>query len=233
MKTLAISLLAGTALVGFASASYAADLIIEEPAAEVGIVDVSGSWDGPFIGVFAGWGAGTADHTAAGGVGPLPVGGNDVDLSGWFIGVNAGANFTVSEALVLGIVGDIAWADITGEIDGTLFDGTTHTIDWQGSVRGIVGFDGGAFLPYLTGGLAFAHAERESPLGPQPNVADATHVGWTVGAGVKFAVTEDMNIDLLYRYSDYGAQTYDFPSGTDPEIALTTHTVQVGLNWQF
>src|SRR5690606_3654240 len=102
----------------------------------------------------------------------------------------------------------------------TAFDGTTHTIDWQGSLRGIVGFDGGAFLPYLTGGLAFANATRHSPLFGGED-ADATHIGWTVGAGVKFAVTDNMNIDLLYRYSDYGAQVYDFTSGTDPEIALT------------
>jgi outer membrane immunogenic protein len=232
MKHITTILLATVAAAGLMSSAYAADLIIEEPA-EVGVVDVSGSWDGAFIGAFVGAGWGLADHTAAGGVGPLPVGGNDVDLSGWLLGVDVGFNATVGSGIVLGVVGDIAWSNISGEIDGTLFDGTTHTIDWMGSLRGRVGFDGGAFLPYLTGGLAFAHAERDSPLGPQPNVADATHIGWTVGAGVEFAVSEELSIDLLYRYSDYGAQTYDFPSGTDPEIDLTAHTIQAGLHWNF
>ena len=35
-------------------------------------------------------------------------------MSGWLVGVDAGFNFTVGSGLVLGIVGDIAWADISG-----------------------------------------------------------------------------------------------------------------------
>ncbi|CAN7619066.1 porin family protein [Devosia sp. LjRoot16] len=231
MKHITTILLATVAAAGLMSSAYAADLIIEEPA-EVGVVDVSGSWDGAFIGGFIGAGWGTADHTAAGGVGPVPVGGNDIDLSGWLLGVDAGFNATVGSGIVIGVVGDIAWADIGGEIEGGAFDGTTHTIDWTGSLRGRLGFDGGAFLPYLTAGLAVAHAERFSPLFGGIE-ADATHVGWTVGAGVEFAVSEELSIDLLYRYSDYGAQTYDFSAGTDPEIDLSTHTIQAGLHWNF
>jgi outer membrane immunogenic protein len=226
MKTLAISLLAGTALVGFASASYAADLIIEEPAAEVGIVDVSGSWDGAFIGAFVGGGWADADHLAN------PPN-NDLELAGWLVGIDAGFNFTVGSGLVLGVVGDIAWADITGDDGGAFAFDTTHTIDWQGSLRGRVGFDGGAFMPYLTAGVAFAHGERTTSLG-SPNSAEATHWGWTVGAGVEFAVSEELSVDLLYRYSDLSEELYDWSGpGTNPTIGLTSHTIQAGLHWNF
>lgn len=223
MKHLAISLLAGAAILGFASASYAADLIIEEPV-EVGVVDVSGSWDGAFIGVFGGGGWAFADHVA-------DPPNNDLDLSGWLIGVNAGVNFTLTDGIVAGIVGDIAWSNIDGEAQFANF--TTHNIDWMGSLRGRLGFDGGAFMPYVTGGLAFAHGTRTTSAGA-PNSAEATHIGWTVGAGVEFAVTEDVSVDLLYRYSDLGEQLYDWSGpGTNPTIGLTTHTLTVGLNWQF
>ncbi len=227
---LATTLLAATAVtLGLGTAAYAADLIIEEPA-YVEPIATGGSWDGPFIGVFAGGGWGVADHTS---LDP----GNDLDLSGWFIGVDAGFNFTVGSGLVIGVVGDVAWADISGADEFGSGD-ISHTIDWLGSLRGRVGFDGGAFMPYLTGGLAVAHAVREttdSPFGDGEGSGDETHIGWTVGAGVEFAVTDDVSVDVLYRYSDYGEQVYayDEPAFTDPTIAMTAHSLQVGLHWNF
>jgi len=230
MTRLSLFLVAGVSALALTSAVQAADLIIEEPV--VGVVDVGGNWDGPYIGVFAGYGWGEADHTAAGGVGPLPVGGNDIDLTGWLLGVTAGANVNVSDGVILGIAGDLAWANKTGEIEGGAFDGTTHTVNWEGSLRGVLGFDGGAFMPYVTAGVAFANATRHTELFGGLD-ADASHIGWTAGAGVQIAATEDLAIDLQYRYSDFGAQVYDFSAGTDPEIALTQHQFTVGLNWQF
>jgi len=232
MNRITLALLAGVATLGFVSSTYAADLIVEAPAAPM-MAAASGNWDGPFIGVFAGYGWGEADHTAAGGPpGPLPVGGNDMDLSGWLVGVNAGANFTLTDGIVAGVVGDLAWSNIGGEITGGAFDGTTHDINWLGSVRGRLGFDGGAFMPYLTAGLAFANATRHTDLGAGEDV-DATHIGWTVGAGVEFAVADNVSLDLQYRYTDYGAQTYDFAGPNDPEVGLTTHAVTLGVNWGF
>ena len=229
MTRTTLALLAGVATLGFVSSSYAADLIVESPVVP-GIVETAGNWDGPFIGVFAGAGWGEADHQPQG-PGPFPPGGNDLDLSGWLLGVNAGVNFTLTEGIVAGIVGDIAWADINGS-DDTLFGAPTHTIDWAGSVRGRLGFDGGAFLPYLTAGLAFAHGTRTSEaFGGQE--ADATHIGWTVGAGVEFAVADNLSLDLLYRFSDYGAEEYDFGNPVNPSVELTTHTISLGLNWRF
>lgn len=219
MKHLAISLLAGVAALGFASSTYAADLIIEQPA-EVGVVDVSGNWDGVYVGAFAGYGWGSADQEITDDI----FTGDTLDLTGWFIGLTAGANFTVSDGIVAGIVGDIAWSDIGGFDDE--FD-TSVDIDWFGSLRGKLGFDGGAFLPYLTAGLAVAGATIDY----DPDVDSNTHIGWTVGAGVEFAVADNMSIDLLYRYSDYGTQTYVVDP--DADVSLTAHTIQLGLNFRF
>jgi outer membrane immunogenic protein len=226
MKRMTIALLATVASAGLMSSAYAADLIIEEPMAEVGIVDVGGDWDGAYIGVFAGGGWAFADHTSL-------VPGNDLDLAGWKIGVTAGANFTVSEAIILGIAADIAWADITGA-DDTLFGDPTHTINWDGSIRGRLGFDGGAFMPYVTAGFAFANATRTTESGGGDEVSN-THIGWTAGVGVEFAATEDMSIDLQYRYTDLGEEQYVWPNiiASDPVIDINSHALTVGLNWHF
>jgi outer membrane immunogenic protein len=228
MKHITTILLATVAAAGLMSSAYAADLIIEEPA-EVGVVDVSGSWDGAYIGVFAGAGWGFADHNS--GSPPGFPDGYDIDLSGWLLGVQVGANFTVGSGLVAGVVADAAWTNIEGELVTGGAPGTiTQTIDWMATLRGKLGFDGGAFMPYLTGGLAVAGATRESS---GPDVSDTqTHIGWTVGAGVDFAVTEDVSINLEYLYADLGEQEYD-TGGIPPTVDLSTHQIRVGLNWQF
>ena len=175
-----------------------------------------------FIGAFGGYGWGTATDDTSTGIFTDTV--DELDLAGWLVGVDAGANFYLSDGIVAGIVGDIAWSDISGLDTST----AAVDLDWAGSVRGRIGFDGGAFMPYLTGGLAIAGANATDGA-----ISDsATHIGWTVGAGVEIAATEELSIDLQYRYSDYGAQ--DYALGTNPTtISLTTHQVTAGLHWNF
>jgi outer membrane immunogenic protein len=234
MKKFTLSLLAGVAALGYASAGYAADLIVETPVEEVGVVDVSGNWDGAYIGIFGGWASGTADHTNSG-FDPPDFEGADADIDGWLLGLKAGANFTVGSGLVAGIVADIAWSDISGTFEAVPVVGdSTNSINWQASLRGLVGFDGGAFMPYLTGGLAVANATHEVEFFEPDLSVDATHVGWTVGAGVEFAVADNVSLNLEYRYSDFGSQEYDHGSGfTPPEFDLTTHAITAGVNWRF
>ena len=219
MTRLTALLLAGVATVGFASATYAADLIIQEPVYTPGVVSVGGNWEGVYLGAFIGGASGTASTDE-----DVPFFEDDsLDISGWMVGVNAGANFYITDGIVGGIVGDIAWSDISGE---QTFEGDDYGFDinWQGSLRGKLGFDGGAFMPYVTGGLAFANGTMDFDGYTESN----THIGWTVGAGVEIAATEDLSIDILYRYSDFGSKEYD---GVD--IGVTQHAVTAGLNWKF
>jgi outer membrane immunogenic protein len=227
MKAITLLLAAGISAVALASAAQAADLIITPEPAYDPIVAPSNSWDGPFVGVFAGYGWGTV-YAGDDLVVPSPLDPDDLaSPNGWLLGVNAGVNFTLSDGIVAGIVGDIAWADL----NDTVLVGNTEVstkVDWLGSVRGRIGFDGGAFLPYITGGLAFAHNEVSYSTFSDNN----THIGWTVGAGVEFAATENLSVDVLYRYSDYGQQTYTVGSYTG-DLGLNSHTLSVGLNFKF
>lgn len=203
MNRFVIALLSGVAGLALASGAQAADLIIDEPAA--GVVEVAGgNWDGLYVGAFVGGLAGTFEDDAP----------QEYDVSGWLAGVNLGANFTVADGIVLGVVGDVAWSNAENQ------DNLPLSVDWTASLRGRLGFDGGSFLPYLTAGLAVAGGEIEG--------ISETHVGWTAGAGVEFAVADNISVDLLYRYSDYGTATYNVE-----DISLTSHAVTVGLNFKF
>lgn len=222
MNRIATALLATVVGAGLMSSAYAADLIIEEPA-EVGVVDVGGNWDGAYIGAFAGFGWGTLTDEEGYWTG---FDGDEYAADGWQVGVVAGADFTVSEAIVAGIAADIAWADMGGELDAGDF---TFNTNWIGSVRGRLGFDGGAFLPYVTAGLAFANNTIDDNFNGEDDTQ--THIGWTVGAGVEFAVADNVSLDLQYRYSDYGSKTYDL--NYDADFSLSSHAVTAGVNFRF
>lgn len=230
MNRIAIALLAGVATLGFVSSTYAADLIVEAPEVMPGIVDVSGSWDGPYIGVFGGYGWGTADHIAD--AGPCSPEGCDVDMDGWLLGVTAGANFTVSDGFILGVAGDIAWSNVEGS-DDSIVGPISNGVDWEGSLRGVAGFDGGSFMPYVTAGLAVAHAWHESTLGD--GEGDATHMGLTAGVGVAVAVAENVTLDLQYRHSWYDEQEYDMDAAPipNPVFGLSTDRITAGINFNF
>lgn len=221
MRHFTLSLLAGAAVLSMAAAVQAADLIIDEPAMTAGVVDVGGRWEGIYVGAFGGYTAGAFNDDIDG---IWFDNGDEINVSGWLLGLNAGANFYLTDGVVGGIVGDVAWSDATGSLSDII--AFQYDINWQGSLRAKLGFDAGAFMPYLTGGLAVANGTFLFFDGSDSQ----THIGWTVGAGVEVAVTDDLSIDALYRYSDYGSATY---FDTSPDISLNTHQVTVGLNWKF
>jgi outer membrane immunogenic protein len=220
MNKITTTLLAGVAVVGFSSSAFAADLIIRDDFVERGVVHVDRAFEGVYIGGFVGYGWGHVTTDDADTV----FTGDTLGIDGWFVGVNIGADAYLTDNLVAGVVADVAWSNISGFDES--YD-TTFDVDWFGSLRGRLGFDAGGFMPYLTAGVAFAGATADYGGDADSN----THIGWTAGAGVEIAATDNVSIDLLYRYSDYGAQTYEIVP--DIDLGFTTHTFQAGINFRF
>lgn len=223
MNRVALFVAAGISSLVIAPAVQAADLIVDEPA-PVGVVDVSGNWAGAYVGVFAGYGWGTYEDD-----GPA---GPDNALGGGLLGLAAGYNFAVADGIVAGVVADVAWSDISYgySVPGTEFD---FNVDWVGSLRGKLGFDGGLFLPYLTAGLAVAGTSAFYDGGMFLVDESQTHVGWTVGAGLEVAVADNVSVDLAYRYSDYGEVGYAGVTAPPYDASFTTHQITAGLNLRF
>ena len=81
----------------------------------------------------------------------------------------------------------------------------------------------------MAGGVAFGGVRTTfSDEDGSTVIGDKTHVGWTVGAGVEYAFTDNVFGRLEYRYNDYGDKDI-FGINTD----LDQHTVKVGLGVKF
>ena len=64
-----------------------------------------------------------------------------------------------------------------------------------------------------------------------------TRVGWTVGAGVEWAVWENWSVKLEYYYLDFGSRTVTF---NDPQLGAANISVsqrisevKLGVNYRF
>ena len=86
----------------------------------------------------------------------------------------------------------------------------------------------GRFMVYGTGGLAVANAEASNATSSDSQTA----VGWTAGAGVEAAVTDNVFARVEYRYTDLGSDSYSLDSG-DTDAELKSHGVMVGLGFKF
>jgi opacity protein-like surface antigen len=146
------------------------------------------------------------------------------DLNGFLLGVNAGANFTLNNGIVAGVVGDLAWSNIADA--GAFVPPSGFDVTWAGSIRGRIGYDAGAFMPYLTAGVAFASGTVTAISGAV--VGTNVHLGWTAGVGLEFKATDNLSVDLAYRYSDYAPAAYGVT-----DWKFSTHQVTAGLNWHF
>jgi outer membrane immunogenic protein len=196
--------------------AMAADIPVETPAPAPDVSytpEPSFSWTGFYVGGLAGYEWANIDADVPG----------DFDTDNFLGGVFTGYNFDVGNGLVLGVEGDVTYHDQNGG-DGGVEVGT----DWNGTLRGRIGYAMDRFMIYGTGGLAVANAEASDATSSDSQTA----VGWTAGAGVETAFTNNVFGRVEYRYTDLGSDSYSLDSG-DVDADLTSHAVMVGVGVKF
>ena len=67
--------------------------------------------------------------------------------------------------------------------------------------------------------------------------ASETRVGWTVGAGVEWAVWENWSVKLEYDYLDFGSRTVTFndplSGAANISVSQRISEVKLGVNYRF
>jgi outer membrane immunogenic protein len=221
-------LLSGVALAALVSAATAADIprrVERQVAAPVPYVAVAYNWTGFYVGINGGWGWGTGSLS-----GPPPTG--DMDSSGGLIGGTVGYNWQNGQ-IVWGVEADIDWSGI--ETDSRRCGvGVRCSVnnDWLGTARGRVGLAMDRWMPYITGGVAFGDVSA-SVTGFQGK--SDTRAGWTLGAGVEYAIAAPWTAKLEYLYVDLGDFSCGRACGTSgpDKVEFRSHIVRAGLNYRF
>ncbi|WOC17365.1 outer membrane protein [Pseudochrobactrum sp. MP213Fo] len=220
-------ILAASAAVLFSGTAMAADAIVYSEPAPV-VVANTFSWEGAYVGVNAGYGFGKMKE-------------EDVSVKprGFVGGVQAGYNWQFDQ-IVAGIEADFQGSTMKKGVsfydeDGVYEGDVKGKIQWFGTVRGRLGGNiAERTMLYGTAGLAYGKVKIEG-YDAELDVYDSaskTRAGWTAGAGIEHAVTDNVTLKTEYLYTDLGKVKFR-DEGDVAKVKTNFHTVRVGLNYKF
>jgi len=205
------------------------------------------TWTGFYIGGDIGYTWGTDSHNNAAGnlysfntpqgeIGGVHVGYN-YQINQFVVGLEGdadGLNFSNSNTLALGVV--------------SFYESTRIPV--EGSIRGRLGYAWDHLLFFATGGAAFGDIQHQyavtapTQLQVAPNTLvtrydpnnpySSTRVGWTVGGGVEYALSNNWSVRGEYRYTDFGHSS-DYLASIGQTITnhIIEHRVTVGFSYKF
>ena len=184
-KLLSLSL---AALALTAGAAAAADLPNRKQAPAPYVAAPSYNWSGSYIGVNAGYGFGSFTGS---------VGSRFKDASNFVAGGQIGYKKQIANKVVVGIEGDFDYSGLQGKASSTGTAGSKARLDTLGTVRGRVGYAFDRVMPYITAGYA---GGNEKVTIPGSNNSSGWRNGYAVGAGVDYAITNNVSarVEGLY-----------------------------------
>jgi outer membrane immunogenic protein len=236
-----------------AGAAHAADMPYPAEAAPAMVAEEGFSWDGFYAGIHGGyaWGE-SAQNSFESGFGDPIDGVVNFDIEGGLAGLTLGYNMQVNN-FVFGLEAEGTWADIDG--GGTVLIGAAPeclqsndacTTDYKalGTVTGRAGVAFDRALLFVKGGAAFGLAEYyagSTDIGADSysDEVEDTRFGWTVGAGVEFAFSQNVSAKIEYNYIRFEDEVeFEFDDGISTfsavgDIEDELHIVKAGINYHF
>jgi outer membrane immunogenic protein len=256
-KVLAAGLAVGTFIVP----AVAADM----PSANAPPPIADYSWTGCYIGANTGyaWGSSNVTYTQTGAfltaANPANVafanglGSSNINMNGFTGGGQIGCNYQVG-SFVFGIEADGEYVGLSGTAatSGTLPVGaapvsSSTSVSAHGlfTLRPRAGFAVDRTLFYATGGYAagtvdysqtFTHLASNSV---EAGAVSSTASGWSVGAGIEYAMTNNWTIRGEYLYVNLGSVSFIAANNLFPTFAsannatLKESIVRLGVNYKF
>ncbi|WP_455466759.1 outer membrane protein [Bartonella sp. B39] len=114
----------------------------------------------------------------------------------------------------------------------------SHTLKqkWAGATRMRVGFSTGRVMPYISGGIAYGQLQDVMSISitgedsfNETSDIKKTMIGYTLGGGIDFAMTDNIIVRAEYRYSDFGKKKFD----DEIEIKYKTNDFRAGIAYKF
>ena len=170
------------------------------------------------------------------------------DPSGFIGGIYAGYNYDLGNNIVIGADTDWVWGDMdeSDKHSVTYSNGQTGSFQgklkeqWAGSTRARIGYAVDRWMPYIAGGVAYAKVDSSyrmkdsaGKVVPGFSASDSdTLVGWTIGAGFDYAMTDHIILRAEYRYTDFGDEDYS-KNNVKYNVDYKTNDFRVGVAYKF
>jgi outer membrane immunogenic protein len=226
-------LLSSVALVAIAGSAIAADLPARTapPVFTPPPIPVF-TWTGLYVGGQVGYSFGRDIGTTVIGAprGNFGTATNVIHPNGIIGGAHAGYNYQFGGNFVAGLEGDIEGSSDSAS-SGAFFGSYKVQSPVKASIRGRVGFAVDRTLFYATGGAAFATFRDSYATGDSTS---PSAVGYTVGGGIEYAISNNWSVRGEYRFSSFGSFTDTLPiAGTTVSHKDNTSQAELGFSYKF
>lgn len=206
-------------------------------------------WSGLHLGVNGGYGGGLVNGlTTAAQPGMAFTAYASNRFGGAVAGGQAGYDYQFANQIVAGVETDLQWSGVQSRRQATTAGGfTAYGLDytentiamtWFGSTRARLGYARASTLLYVTGGVSYGDltANGEQLLGaPFTGASSKFQVGWTLGSGVEYPLTDKMSLKAEYLYTSFpgwgSPAAVAFP-GSLSTGQFATQLTRIGLNWR-
>lgn len=214
------------------------------------------TWTGIYVGGNIGWGWTSVTLTDVGPDFPgpgvpaatqvFPLGTqNSISQNGFLGGAQLGFNYQISQ-FVVGLEGDFDYTAIKNNQSAGVFGGANYTDPWTATFDARFGVALNRALLYGKAGGAWMQEKYNVTSGIDSSAMTGTFSrwGWTVGAGLEYAILDNLTAKVEYDFMDFGSQNQALtPNATDlvtgnvtgdtNKSQLTASVVKVGVNFLF
>lgn len=209
-------------------------------------------WTGFYVGVNGGYGGNIVNGLTVFAQPGLAFSTNVSNRTGGAVaGGQAGYSYQFANQIVAGIETDAQWSGVEawhqattlGGPGGYVYTDTPNAMTWFGTTRARLGLARGYTMSYVTGGVAYGEITASGTQvagGLFTGSAAQGRVGWTVGSGTEYALTQNLALKADYLYvsfegvrgpaAGFGAAPF---AGAFSTGRFATHVTRVGLNWRF
>ncbi len=190
------------------------------------------NWSGIYVGAHIGGGYSNSWWSD-----PITgAGNNNFNDWGFLGGAQVGANAQFNR-LVVGLEGDFSWTSLKDSGTDSIGEALNTNVQWTSTVTGRIGAAFDRLLVYGKGGLALAQDQSSlTDLGGNTATDSFLRTGWTVGAGLEYALDDNWSAKIEYDYLGFGPHSMNFTTpleSVSSNAGLNVQEIKAGLNFRF
>lgn len=195
---------------------------------------------GFYLGGHVGYGFGNETATLGDPIGVQSSGGT-APAGMLFGGVQGGYQKVLPSHWMLGVEADLSFANYQDLANVLSYRATNagdvnEQLEYLGTLRGRVGYATNGWMPFLTGGLAFASV-RESrtdlTTGNEAAYPGQWRLGYVFGGGIDRTLDRHWSARLEYLYTSLGLTGFSFSPTSRYDSQYDFHRFRIGLDYHF
>ncbi len=237
LRRLPLSLVSVVFVLGILAPAQAADLQVKKTKTRVKTIESQvkneKTSEAPFV--WSGWysGAHLGGVRFSGAYDVSTVGPETTDANGLDAGLMLGYMTEVSKNWVMGAEADLGRSTASSSYVSGGPGRLNTSLNWNGHLRGRLGYAMGQTLFFVAGGGAMAIFEQNAPNYFSGMVVTNTVRGYSGGIGIDHAFNANLIGRVEYIYDRYGEKLYQYNGTNTIDSHYSSSTVRAALIWKF